>query len=183
MRGRLVAAVLGGGVSLLLAAALAVFALSSPVSGDSMYPDLRSGDRVLALDGAPQRLDVVTLRQPGGGVEVVRRVIAVPGDQVRITGADVLVRPASGEWMSVARGPGDPGVCCGPDGKGGTEGVAEVPPGRYFVLGDNPTVSTDSRNYGFVPESDLTGVVWRRVWPVPRFGPVAVPALSVVDGP
>ncbi|MBY8847359.1 signal peptidase I [Saccharothrix longispora] len=180
MRGRVVSAVLGGGVSLLLVAALVVFALSSPVSGDSMNPGLRSGDRVLALDDTPERLDVVTLRPPGGSATVVRRVIGVPGDQVRITGSDILVRPGGGEWLAVARGPGDPGVCCAPDGRGGTDGAVEVPPGRYFVLGDNLTVSTDSRTYGFVPEADVTGVVWRRVWPVPRFDAVRVPALSAV---
>lgn len=176
MRGRLIAASLGGGVSLLLVAALVAVWLSVPVSGDGMNPHLRSGDRVLALGGTPDRLDVVTLRTPGG-TTVVRRVVGVPGDEVRITGSEVRVRPASGEWLTVALGSGDPGVCCAADGRGGTDAVAVVPPGRFFVLGDNPTMSTDSREYGFVAESDVVGVVWRRVWPLTDFGGVGAPTL------
>lgn len=181
MRGWPVAALIGGGVSLLLVAVLAAMVLSAPVSGDGMNPSLRSGDRVLALDGTPERFDLVTLRTRGN-VTAVRRVIGLPGDEVRITGSRVHVRPAAGEWLAVALD-GDPGVCCAGDGRGGTDAVAVVPPGSFFVLGDNPTMSTDSREYGFVPASDVTGVVWRRIWPLPDFGDVAPPAPTTVSGP
>ncbi|QFZ21637.1 signal peptidase I [Saccharothrix syringae] len=177
MRGRLVTALLGGGVSLLLVTVLMAVLLSAPVSGDGMNPNLRSGDRVLALGGTPDRFEVVTLRTPAN-TTVVRRVIGVPGDEVRITNSEVRVRPPAGEWLSVAVGSGDPGVCCAPDGRGGTDAVVVVPPGTFFVLGDNPTMSTDSREYGFVAEADVAGVVWRRIWPLTDFGDVGAPPLT-----
>ncbi|GAA1292967.1 signal peptidase I [Saccharothrix xinjiangensis] len=181
MRGRPVAALLGGGVSLLLVAVLAAVVLAAPVAGDGMNPSLRSGDRVLAFGGTPERLDLVTLRTRGG-VTAVRRVVGLPGDEVRITGSQVRVRPAAGEWVAMTPD-GNPGVCCAADGRGGTDAVAVVPPDSFFVLGDNPAMSTDSREHGFVPASDVTGVVWRRVWPLPEFGGVASPSLTAVSGP
>ena len=51
----------------------------------------------------------------------------------------------------------------------GREGaVIEVPEDSLFVLGDNSAHSSDSRNWGFVPESNLVGkafVIW---WPLKR---------------
>ncbi|WP_372974711.1 S26 family signal peptidase [Microbispora sp. GKU 823] len=38
-----------------------------------------------------------------------------------------------------------------------------MPPGRLLVLGDNPSRSTDSRQWGLLPESRITGVVLRRL--------------------
>ncbi|MFT7834639.1 signal peptidase I [Saccharothrix sp. BKS2] len=181
MRGRTVAALFGGGVSLFLVVALAAVVLSTPVSGDGMHPTLRSGNRVLSFGGTPERLDLIALRTRGN-TTAVRRVLGLPGDEVRITGGEIRVRPASGEWLAMSPG-GDPGVCCAADGRGGIDAVAVVPPGSFFVLGDNPTMSTDSREYGFVPAGDVTGVVWRRTWPLPEFGDVDPPALTAVAGP
>ena len=36
-----------------------------------------------------------------------------------------------------------------------------VPPGRYFMLGDNRDNSEDSRYWGFVPRESFTGRPWR----------------------
>lgn len=40
----------------------------------------------------------------------------------------------------------------------------KVPKGKYFVLGDHRSVSDDSRYWGFVPESHVTGVVKTLPW-------------------
>jgi signal peptidase I len=45
-----------------------------------------------------------------------------------------------------------------------------VGPGRYFVLGDNRTRSSDSRDFGFVPEEYLRGRVDLCLWPLARAG-------------
>jgi signal peptidase I len=45
-------------------------------------------------------------------------------------------------------------------------------PEEYWVEGDAPSTSTDSRTFGPVPGSGLRGVVVLRYWPPSRFGPV-----------
>ena len=40
---------------------------------------------------------------------------------------------------------------------------ATVPPDRFIVLGDNPAVSFDSREYGYLRGEDLVGVAARKM--------------------
>ncbi len=168
------------------------FATSKGVRGASMRPALRSGDRVLVdpsayHKSAPRRFDVVALHAPGISGVTYRRVVGIPGDRVQIRatgeGHQLLVQPAGrGAWYAVVAGhPVDwGGQCCASDGSatGGAAAVT-VPAGQYFVLGDNPAASRDSRAFGFVPRSKITGRVSLRVWPPgsvggrPRLVPVA----------
>jgi signal peptidase I len=45
-----------------------------------------------------------------------------------------------------------------------------VPPGYYLLLGDNRTVSDDSRAWGLEPRGDILGVARARYWPLDRLG-------------
>ncbi len=169
LRRVVIAVVLVGSLALVLCAAVAAVAVYR-VQGASMRPTLADGDLLLAdpLDRAPERFALVVYDAQGAAT--VKRVIGLPGDRVRIVAAPqsaVQVQPgAAGPWSSVVDGGGavwpnvpHPGVtCCGADGRlsSGPEG-ALVPPGSYFLLGDNPPASIDSRSQGFVPAEHVRG--------------------------
>ncbi|WP_258907376.1 signal peptidase I [Actinokineospora sp. UTMC 2448] len=164
--------------SAVLVAALGVavtgYAASAVVAGRSMSPTLEPGQRILvdpfAGDYTPVRLAVVVADRDG--TAVVKRVVGVPGDRVRMVDGRAQVRPEGvGPWLSlVLPGTDDPWdtprLCCAPDGSGGVAGSVEVPAGRVWLLGDNLAVSDDSRAYGFVPVSAIEGPVWLRTWPL-----------------
>lgn len=145
----------------------AVLALGAHrIAGRSMAPALADGALVLAWpwERTPARFDVVVYL-PGPGGAAVKRVIGLPGDGVRIVDAPggllVQVRPGgTGAWRTV-EGPAGPATrtCCSPDGRAAGAGDAVVPDGAYFLLGDNPAVSVDSRQQGFVPADRLRGRV------------------------
>lgn len=168
-------------VSILLLAALALaaagYALSYTVEGRSMAPTLEPGHRVLTdpfADGyTPTRLDIVVARPSAGSSPVVKRVVGVAGDHVRMTDGRAFVRPGgAGDWLALTvPGTGDPWqrtarVCCSPDGKGGVDAPATVPDGHVWLLGDNIPVSDDSRAYGFIPVGAIEAPLWLRTWPV-----------------
>ena len=156
-----------------LVAVVVVAILAMPVSGSSMRPALTDGDRVLLhpFGAEVERSDIVAARFGPGGPLVVKRVIALPGDAVRIVqGPTVQVRPAgTADWQTVPTPSGGwagkPETCCLPDGRAGA-GEAVVPEGMVFLLGDDPAHSDDSRAFGWAPLSEVRGVVWLRVWPL-----------------
>ncbi|MFD5025017.1 signal peptidase I [Streptomyces sp. NPDC058373] len=172
------------GLVVLVVAAVAL--LSVRIDGDSMEPTLRDGERVLPLpapDDGVDRFDVVLMRTPGRDVLLVKRVVALPGDRVRIVpapkgGQRVLVqRAGAGRWYEVtvpgAAGAALPTPCCGADGRRSVSPAARtVPAGRFFFLGDHADRSDDARSYGWADLEAVSGRVWLRTWPLAGAGPV-----------
>ncbi|WP_182898699.1 S26 family signal peptidase [Microbispora sp. H10830] len=114
------------------------------VQGESMEPGLWPGDQVLVRRLRPGR----QVRR--GDIVVISRV--GPGEGVALDGGTNLVIKRA---AAVAGDPIPPGF--------EALGETRVPPGRLLVLGDNPSRSTDSRQWGLLPESRITGVVLRRL--------------------
>jgi signal peptidase I len=119
---------------------LRVLLLRVTVHGTSMLPTLSPGDRVLvrrATARAVRRGDLVVFARPREATRswMIKRVLAVPGDPVPRAEVPTL--------------------------SGYREPV--VPPGRLVVLGDNPADSYDSRQFGYVRDDRMLGVVvrWR----------------------
>jgi signal peptidase I len=141
-----------------------------------------SSDRVLAcricLDfSSPSRGDVVVFNTPraaardcGEGGTFVKRIIGLPGETVKedrngfiwIRGPNNSVFHKLKEPYISTRARLLDTSHLGQQWK--------VPPGEYFMMGDNRSESCDSRQWGSVPRSDLIGTVFFVYWPPDRIG-------------
>jgi signal peptidase I len=127
--------------------------------------------------------------RPLSGRYYIKRLVGLPGDQLRL-GSDrrLYVRPAGEADFRVLDAETDPGFARIYSRQGGYHGyvfpsqygakyllspedVVTIPEGEYFMLGDNSPNSLDSRFWGTVPRRNLVGrasLVW---WPLsPRWG-------------
>jgi signal peptidase I len=178
----------------LLAAVLssvAVVAFSVTVSGDSMQPTLRPGDRLVAdvlhrVD--VHRFDVVEATVGAARTPVVKRVVGLPGDRILVRDnagrREVLVRPAgsttvfrvvSDTWSSHPAA--DDEACCDADGRSRPRPAwVVVPADAYWLIGDNWGGSTDSRTFGFVRARDIGARLAFRLTPLGDVGRLPEPA-------
>lgn len=119
----------------------------------------------LGLKTSEQTLEEFGIRWKVKKIMYVKRLIAVGGQTVQIRGGDIYV---DGEKLEGERFD----HYYYSDGLGYQYGVEPtlVPEGHYFMLGDNSANSADSRYWGFVPQRDIVGVPYLRVWPLSRIG-------------
>jgi signal peptidase I len=111
---------------------------------------------------------------------LVKRVVGLPGDTVRVKDFRVQVRPSGRtEFMSEEEASGmryKLDFRFSPDGWtstlpfSGTMKDTVLGPNEYFVLGDNRPVSSDSRSWGPVDGSHIMAKVFFRFWPLRSFG-------------
>ena len=140
------------------------------VDGPSMENTLEDSDHLLVekityhfdqLD----RFDVIAFYPFGKDVDeyYIKRVIALPGETIQIKGSEIYI---DGELLEENYGK-DPisyaGIAAEPITLGDNE---------YFVLGDNRTVSFDSRSeeIGVVHKDQIGGKAILRIWPFAKFG-------------
>lgn len=153
-----------------------------------MYPTIEVDDRVmvnkLSYDlGEPQRGDIVVFRDPRqpeidesipeavirsvleavgvrtrGRDDLIKRVIALPGETVLIQDNQVLINgtPLDESYLGEVTMPDD--------------GPFEVGEEEVFVMGDNRNASFDSRRFGPVPQAALIGEAFLTIWPLSHFG-------------
>lgn len=146
------------------------------IPSGSMETTLLIGDRVLVNELVPravplQRGDVIVFRDPGGwlepgmGDDLIKRVIGLPGDHVSCCDAEghLSVNGHAVDEPYAQLSPGSDRVAA-------DDFDVTVPAGQLWVMGDNRPISADSRYHGFVPQSDVVGRAFVRMWPVDRWG-------------
>jgi signal peptidase I len=159
----------------------------------SMFPTLHVSQRVLAnrLDTSPSVGDVVVFHPPAGADPAtpvcgsnaegeahpaacdvptagestqtfIKRVVGAPGDRISIVNGHVIRNGVREK---------DPYIePCGQGGSCNFPKTIVVPPGHYFMMGDNRGQSDDSRFWGPVPGKSIIGVAFFTYWPPDRIG-------------
>ena len=130
------------------------------VDGLSMLPTLQDGEFVLVNRlayriGEPARGDIVVFRSTTNfDLDLIKRIIGVPGDDVRVADGRVIV---NGLALS------EPYINAEPR----YSGDWGVPQGYLFVLGDNRNDSSDSHAWGLLPIQNVIGKAILIYWPPP----------------
>jgi signal peptidase I len=136
-------------------------------------------ERPLLVWGNPKRDDIVVFRPPTDETLFVKRVVGVPGDRIEVrdnrlfvngepaayeplndatrqqlspreqAGHSFAAETVGGRTHPIMTTPGQPGA--------ENFGPVTVPPGQYFMMGDNRDNSLDSRFFGFVARERILG--------------------------
>lgn len=156
-------------VSVAVSAFIIVF-LYQPVrvEGTSMLPVLEDQDRLFINKiayrvGEVHAGDVVVFQYPRDHAKsYIKRVIALPGDRIRIDQGQVVV---NGKLLMEPYLQGRFA-----DDRSQPEMV--LPPGEYFVMGDHRSISSDSRDFGPVDRGLIYGKAVFVYWPMEQVGVV-----------
>lgn len=147
------------------------------VKGESMYPNLHDSEylitNVIAQRlGDPQIGDIIVFKAPNEpDKDFIKRVIGVEGDSVSINEGLVYL---NGEKLDESAYLDSSVRTYG--GSFLKEGDSvTVPPGYFFVLGDNRSYSSDSREWGFVPKENIIGNSIFIYWPINNAGVIENP--------
>lgn len=134
------------------------------VEGFSMEPTLRSNQYLLVnklsyLVGEPHRGDIVVFKFPQDPRrDFIKRIVGLSGEEVEVRSGRVLIdgRPLDEPFLR------DRPIYNYPR--------KTVPPGEYFVLGDNRNNSHDSHVWDWLPRRYIVGKAWVSYWPAATWG-------------
>lgn len=137
------------------------------VTGDSMVPTLLDGD-IMVLDkigyriNGLKRFDIVVIKY--NNEKIIKRVIGLPGDYIEykdnilyVNGKEIkeeYKRDITNNFSLKDLG------------------YEKIPENKYLVLGDNRSISKDSRIIGLIDKEDIEGYTGIIVFPFKRIGNV-----------
>jgi signal peptidase I len=180
------------------------------IPSGSMEPTLQVGDRILVdrtVDPADLHRGDVIVFDAADAFALESGSRGIGGALSDVLGAIVGQGPETDYVKRVIGMPGDHVVCCGTDGRlvindvpieepylhpGDAASASHfdivVPAGRYWVMGDHRSASSDSRAHlgapggGSVPADDIIGQVRVRYWPFDRGGRIDPSPISSTSG-
>ena len=127
-----------------------------------MVPTLKDGEYVLVnrlayRNNLPKRGDIIVFVSPQtSNLDLIKRVIGLPGNTVRIFDGIVQV---NGQTLK------EPYIAAAPI----YDGEWNVPDRQLFVLGDNRNDSSDSHAWGLLPTENVIGKAILIYWPFPEW--------------
>ena len=151
-------------IALVLALTLKTYVAEAyEIKGRSMFPTFENGQRVVVLKAFYdiEREDIVVFTSKDDRAkDLIKRVVGLPGETVRIVAGQVYIN-----------GVELPEAYARHTDRDRNERPLErrIPPGHYYVLGDNRPDSHDSRSFEEIPAVNIKGKVLFRWWPFGEF--------------
>jgi signal peptidase I len=161
------------GIIIIVVIAVSIFLLiriivqNFVIDGPSMNPNLADNQWILVNKVVyrlhpPERGDIIVFNSSYsvGPKVLIKRVIGLPGETVKVEGGEVyiddkLLDESSYLSMPTVKRPG----------------TWKLGDGEYFVMGDNRPSSSDSRFWADpVDQSNIIGRAWLRIWPFSEWG-------------
>lgn len=162
-------------IAVVIALAISMVIKPTVVKESSMEPNFFANDYIFLsrlaykTGGQPKKGDVIVFRSnsksllddKGKNKLLIKRVIGVPGDKIRVVNGEVYINGEPDD-QSYTR-------------DGTTSGYIEdavVPDGKVFCMGDNREVSIDSRSseVGFIDQDTIVGKAVFRLLPLGNMG-------------
>lgn len=157
-------------IALLIALPIKYF-IASPfiVRQTSMFPTFKDGDYLIVDKlsyrfSTPKRDDVVVFTPPfDTSTYFIKRVIGLPGETVIVDNTGVTIKNSEHpDGFKLY----EPYISSNRD----NNVITTLDDHSYFVMGDNRAVSSDSRNWGPLPESNISGKAILRLFPLGSMG-------------
>jgi signal peptidase I len=140
----------------------------SPTTAAVGEPDRFICEKLLT----PRRWDLVVFRSPNDpDIKLVKRLVGLPGEQVVIKEGAVWIDGERQRPPDDIAGLQFTAEFDAPFGVplGSPDRPAQLGKDEYFVIGDNSRRSSDSRDWGPLPEENIEGVATLIYWPVSRW--------------
>lgn len=151
------------------------------VKGASMEPNFYDKEYLIIDEISyrfhePARGDIVVFKYPRNPEEYfIKRIIGLPGEKVQIKDGFVYVYNQNNPLGVKLE---EPYLSAGDRTYGLNEEITTLSASEYYVLGDNRNSSKDSRSFGPVDKSLITGRVLLRGWPFNRIDVFSAPSYS-----
>jgi signal peptidase I len=166
---------------ILVAAFIIRYFLIQPfvVEGNSMEPNFHNKqyllvDKISYKLRQPARGEVIVFNPPNNSSQnYIKRIIGLPGETIKITGGNIYINDLDLDEKYLTQN--------GSTMTSSNDFSIALKDNEYFVMGDNRNHSSDSREFGALPKTNIIGRTWLIIWPFQYFGIVHHPKYTLND--